>query len=377
MFIWSVARPRLDWDMLAYVAIAYEWSGEPDPHAATYRDAASYAVVHGMTSHDLLTGFNGFRDTVYTDPGAFAEQLPFYRIKLLYVAAVWIGSHLSATYSAAAVWVSAISILLASALVLWFCAQWIGPVSGSIVAAIFALAPSTVQCAGVGLPDGLGTLLVVAGVVLLYHERYLPAALVLLAAILARPEIRLFDACLALALLWHRKVARRRGFWPAIAVLLSALTIGGAVDWLVGSYGYAVLYHYTFLEVFTPHPAALVGLGIPPLSWVRQVFVGAGHALASGFLWSILAPLGVIAMLLPSRPIRPVVPVLLAVGSSIGIRMVLFPDAELRFAEPMLGVLILTAARISAGPTAMCLSSASYGNSAPALAEAPSRRWSF
>src|SRR5688572_22525082 len=77
------ARPDYNWDMVAYVAIAYELSGDgaTTAHQRTY---TQLLTTVSAADYQRLTESNPYRAQVARDADAFSQQLPGYRIKIVY-----------------------------------------------------------------------------------------------------------------------------------------------------------------------------------------------------------------------------------------------------------------------------------------------------
>jgi hypothetical protein len=79
--VWS--RRDYNWDMLAYIATSYQLGGmtAEAAHELTYRQVR---VTIPPTDYQLLTESNAYRQLMTRDQAAFTQQLPGYRMKLVY-----------------------------------------------------------------------------------------------------------------------------------------------------------------------------------------------------------------------------------------------------------------------------------------------------
>ncbi len=342
----SAARPQMNWDMLAYVALVRAWEGASpaQAHADAYADAKRLAEARGMPERfdALVTGPH--RAVVAQDAGVFGEQLPFYRSRPLYLATVAAAGVLSSTLSRATVLVSVASILAFSLALLWFAVRRLGAVEGSVLAILFSLAPTTTDAAGSSSPDGLATLMAGGAAMLLVRGRMWAAAGVLAGGVLVRTDLAIFNVCLGGAWLF---VVGWRQAWKFTAAMGGSLLLAKGVDFLAGGYGYLALYHYTFIEAYVSHPGALRGLPIPPGVFVGNLVRGVRYSLENGGLWILLAMIGLAAVLLQrGRRVGHAasVALLAAVGCQTAIRFLLFPEIDLRFDAPGIAVLAVVLA---------------------------------
>ena len=290
------------------------------------------------------------------DPDAFNAQLPFYRIKPLYLLVVAAFAKLTATVTEATVVVSVLSFCAFSLGLLWFAVRALGAVLGSVVGVLFALAPTTTNVAALSTPDALLMLLTGVAAVLFVRQRPLSAAWLLTLGVLVRTDLQVFNVCLAAAWLLLAQRQPRAGL--VAGVLAGSILVAAAVDAWAGNYGYAVLYRHTFIG-YSPHPASLQGLNIPAALFLRNIPVGVLGGLSNGGLWLVLALLGLCAVLFwrTGQPERMAAgraqalaccALLAAVGASICVRFVLFPSGDLRLVAPVVGILAITLVTIAA-----------------------------
>jgi hypothetical protein len=346
----SAARPQMNWDMLAYVALVRGWEGATpaQAHADAYADAKRLADARGVPERydALVTGEH--RAVVARDAGVFGEQMPFYRSRPLYLAVVAAAGMICSTLSGATVFVSVASVLGFGLALLWFAVRRLGAVEGSILAILFILAPTTTDAAGSSSPDGLATLMAGGAAMLLVRGRLWAAAGVLACGVLVRTDLAIFNVCLGGAWLliagWQRA-------WKFAAAMGGSLLLAKGVDLMAGGYGYLALYHYTFIEAYVSHPADLRGLPIPPGVFVGNLARGVRYSLENGGLWILLAMMGLAGMLVRRGPPAggATVALLVAVGCQTAIRFLLFPEIDLRFDTPGIAVLAVVLAEAGSG----------------------------
>ena len=84
IFIFTILNPGYAWDMLGYAASVLSLNGIqiPEIHAIVFADLKTYATAE---TYQELTASTSYRVTMSTDPEAFSQQIPFYKIRLLYL----------------------------------------------------------------------------------------------------------------------------------------------------------------------------------------------------------------------------------------------------------------------------------------------------
>ena len=226
-----------------------------------------------------------------------------------------------------------------------------------MIGILFALAPTSTDVASLSSPDALLMLLVAAAAMLLVSQRVVLAASLLTIGVLIRTDLQLLNICLAAA--WLLDGGRRKHTLVVAGVLFSSVIVGAAVNTWAGNYGYAVLYHFTFIEKFIPHPASLRGLGIPLIPFLKNIAFGLRYSLGNGGLWLVLAMLGACAILfggvriddnVTSRTGRMVAfrSLLISTGASTFARFVLFPSHDIRLGSPAVAILTIILLTIAA-----------------------------
>ena len=243
MVLW---KPAYDWDMIGYVACAKE---------AEIKDPVSlhkwvFDKVKATIGTERFNEINHtpYRNTITDDPRALQQQLPFSRVRVLYVAAIAGLSKLGINVFLAAHLVSALACILG----LWgLWAAFAGRVDGPLLGLIplFALACGMLKVATQSSPDGLAFFMV-AVLVLLLARRSRWTLVLVPVSVLARADLLLFGLPV-LGFVWFRGDGRRS------LILLSAaaavVTTVVVCRWS-GHYGMRTLLYCNYVK-FLPYPA--------------------------------------------------------------------------------------------------------------------------
>ncbi len=224
----DLLRPRHNWDMLGYIGSAVA-SDTTDPiaiHGQTY--AALRSALEESELGELLTGT--YRGDVAANPYHFAQQIPFYSVKPLYVLGVRLFRGVGLVKATMAV--SLLSWLgIAIIVFLWTHRLW--------VSLLLIFCPPIFELARLSTPDGLSTLLLLAGMFLvLERKRTTLGAGLWVLVVWARADSVIVACFLLFWLLLSKKIGRADG-----AVLL-LLTLASFL--VVAHFGYGrdtLLYH--------------------------------------------------------------------------------------------------------------------------------------
>jgi hypothetical protein len=152
MSVWAYRQPHYTWDVVGYVGSAVD---STDPKVIQ-REALN-AIRNAPSDEDIRVD-NPYRADVVANPYHFAEQLPFYSIKPVYVEMIRVLHRTGMPFQKSAVAISAVSDFLLAVL-LW---QWLAPyLSSWLLAAactLIMLSPNILVLSRWATPDYLATL---------------------------------------------------------------------------------------------------------------------------------------------------------------------------------------------------------------------------
>ncbi len=199
----AIILPDANWDMLPYLAVAEE-SAYPTPQAL--HDYAYGTVKAEVSEGDYLAltdDGGGFRTRMTSDAAAFHSMLPMYRVKFLY-AEVLSGLSKVMPPIAAMQAVQVFSVLLFGAVaLLWLRsagALALAPVlAGLLIVAEFAYAARS------NTPDLLASALLLAGLYAHVRRSEVFTGILLLLAVLVRPDNVIFVGVFAVLLVAFRQ----------------------------------------------------------------------------------------------------------------------------------------------------------------------------
>lgn len=337
----AIARPREDFDLMAYVGVVHRYDARTDgeARARTLADLERHLTPERyawMVGRDYP---DSYARAMASDDRSFGQQLGWFRGRPLFTRAAWALTRcgLSVPRALHAVaWLSSLALA-----VLFFVATagvsraWLRLVSFALVAGVFHLA----ELAASPLADPLSALLVVGGTLLALQAGRPRAGLgVLVLAVLARTDNAMYAASLAVfACMMHlvpRDAASRRPR-PLEALAGAALALGLRA-WLErDGYGWWALVHFRRVR-FEPYPADVH----PPFSLATYLGVVRAWALEV-YTCEVLALLGLAWLVLGARGELRRQPLVaygaLMVPLSVA-RFLAFPDWDSRFFLAPLGL---------------------------------------
>jgi hypothetical protein len=326
--LWAIRQPHYTWDLLGYVGSSI------DTTDAKQLQRAAFDSIRNAPSDEDIRVDNLYRADLATNPYHFAEQLPFYSIKPVYVVLIKALHRTGLPFQKSAVAVSAISNFVL-ALLLWY---WLAPyLSGlplALVCTLIMLSPNILVLARGTLPDCLATVVAALGFYLILEKRsYFWGSVPLLLDVWIRTDALILAGIVFAALLLLGKLDV-----PQFLLLsVSALASYFAINHFAGSYSWPILFYNSFLGG-VPAPGEAV-IHVSRSAYLHQVVRGAYLWLISGgFALYIL--LGALAIWLNRSSMY--THMVAAVLAARGLSYVFYPNGDQRYTA-VLFVLVLVA----------------------------------
>ena len=230
------------WDVIGYVASAYELAGLSGEalRSTTYDDVRNAVPPHTFSA--LTTENDIYRSTIYEEASALQQNLPFYKIRYVYVWMTYAIGQWTGSFSQATVLISAVSgffILLTSVVLFWNARPVI----------VFLLIPPAViflgellTLASLAQPDALAAMASIFLCVLILARKHKTSVLLIALLPLFRTDFVIFAlaAGFILFLRGNSKLA-------VLSAFLAILTYF-AVNQFAGNYGYAVIFNFTLID---------------------------------------------------------------------------------------------------------------------------------
>jgi hypothetical protein len=270
--VWAVLQPQYTWDVVGYVGASIANSNPELTYRLTF---AEMRPILANAANAEVQPDNPYRADVVKNPYHFAEQIPFYSIKPIYVDLIR-GVHRSGlSYPKSAVAISAISSF-ALAILLWF---WLSPYLAGLplvaCCTMIMLSPNILALVRWATPDCLATFIAaLAFYLILERKLYFWGCAALMCDIWVRTDA-LVLAGVIFFVLWVRGKLDFTQFGS-----LCVLSLGSyfAINHFAGNYGWPVLFFNSFLGGVTAPGEAI--LHVSKSLYIHQVVRGA-------FMWLI------------------------------------------------------------------------------------------
>ncbi len=240
----GITSPSYNWDVVAYVAAAYQQDGlsGKELSSATYSEIRREVDVE--TFKELTVG--EYVDTVFQDPQSLEQQMPFYTIKFAYIELMRLFKKTGITYTSSTYIISAIftsaSVLMIALFLLHFGVPmlWL-----PVVAAVSGYG----TIASYSTPDAMGCFF---ALLLVYSFIRKSKALYIVSAIL--PAVRT-DLVILSSLAMAFDFFRNRSYYAVISAA-AALALYFVINSIAGNYGWLNLFNFTFIKI-TPYPNSM------------------------------------------------------------------------------------------------------------------------
>jgi hypothetical protein len=274
VFLVGITRPLHDWDTIGYVAAAYQMDGYRDRELLnrTFQD------IKADVSNDtfkILTEGEGqverhYRQTVYSDPKALSQQIPFYSIRIVYIELIRLFGRIWPSYSMSSYLISATFAALSVAVL-----SRIIFLTGVHFAflPLVALAGGVSELARISSPDSMALFFAIFCLLTLLRGSILCYALAAILPIIRTDMVVLSIIFMSLDILYRRRII-------AVVVILLSVVLYMWVNKVSGNYGWIALFNVSTSGA-TPYPAALR----PSSDWrayVRPYFFAVYDFVSSG-----------------------------------------------------------------------------------------------
>lgn len=237
----GVNKPTLNWDMIGYVAVvkSYTIKDTEALHQEVYDDLKDFVNAQHFQT---LNEFNQKRIDVYNSPVLLKHHLPFYSIRPVYTGLIYLASIIGiseyrASYLIPAVFASAALFLMYFLIT----NNFLYPLSYSIP--VFFIAFGGLSLFKLSTPDGLVFFfLVLCSLFAIKNYKYGLLSMVPL-AVLLRTDLIIFSFLVCIWLFF-----KKTSLGLTILSLLLSILILLTINHLAGSFGWATLIHYSFVE---------------------------------------------------------------------------------------------------------------------------------
>ncbi len=285
----SLSAPSYNWDMIGYVGSVkiLEIQDKETLHSTTYEGLKDYAPSSNY--NELTSG--EYRDVLSKDPEAYYQQLPYYQIRVIYIALILLFTTLGINIFLATHLISALSAVIG----LWIIFFTFRPIIKKklmYTLPIFGLSLGLLDIARLSSPDGLTFLTVCIIAYFLIRSKW-AIFIILPLSILVRTDLIIFVFLISVYLFFYRKDWR----YIALGDFVLCLLIYVFINEYYGHYGWSTVFYFTFIEKLT-HPAdATIHLSVG--DYLKGLSFGVRNAFIDKSFFSYLGITLLSVLLLP------------------------------------------------------------------------------
>jgi hypothetical protein len=314
---YAVLQPEYTWDLLGYIGASV---GSTD--ARTIHDAAFHAIRPFAEKKDIQAD-NPYRVDVAANPYHFAEQLPFYSIKPVYIALMKGEHRLGMPFPRAAVAISAVSNFLLALLLWYWLSSYLAGLPLAASCTLIMLSPNILELSRWATPDCLATFVAALGLYLVLERKlYFWGCSFLILDIWVRTDVLVLAGIVFLVLLLRSKL----DFAQFAALSLLSLGSYFTINHFAGNYGWPALFYNSFLGGLSAPGETIVHFSTS--AYVHQLVRGAYLWLISGS-FALYLLLGGLAIWLNRAPLYS--ELIVAVLAARAVSYALYPNGDQRY----------------------------------------------
>ena len=234
--------------MIGYAASvnAFELKDANSVHDVTYTELKN---ATSAAEYRELTEGNQYREIMANNPQAFAEQLPFYKIRILYTFLIFILGKLGMNIFFATHFISGLAVA-GGIILLYVLGREYLPVIGVYGLALFILVFKVFELARYSTPDGLAFLAITLLMVFSSFREKTKAVLILLPImVIVRTDLVLISVPIYIILFMRQK---RDALWIILSSAGTLLSYLG-LNFVFGNPGWATTFYVTMVG-YVPFP---------------------------------------------------------------------------------------------------------------------------
>nr|WP_299243476.1 hypothetical protein [uncultured Halomonas sp.] len=289
----AVSHPANNWDMIGYVASVVSSNGfeGEELRKRTYDDVKSYVPA---PVYEVMTSGDYYREVVYSDPESLSQQLPFYKIRYLYIKFISLLSTFTESISQATVYTSALFAFLISMTTAWYFSK-LG--SFYYIYPFLLLPIGLLPIATLSTPDTMATFFAFLSVMLYKNKRVL--SLLILAVL---PLIRTdFIILVFLLLLVRFYQGGRRQEYIFFAMAFFAYFI---TNTMADNYGHLMIFNFTLIpNELRPYPEEMV-MSHAVKDYLRAYMAGGYSLIVRGEFFIAIASFSLVVKDFASKDVR-------------------------------------------------------------------------
>lgn len=245
----SIQKQRPFWDMLPYMAciINLDESNPTVVHTKTYTEFNQYASPQMISS---MLKDHPFCISMYESSAYFNQQLPFYKVKPLYIVLGYLFWKCGIPLFYALYSINFISIVAISIVLFKWTSMYLHPIYALLFSLILVFLPMHLYAYSIASPDTLSAALLIAGTYfLLIKQKHLLSILFFLLAVFARVDNSIFVFLLFTGFIMlelRSKTNSRNYYIIAIAALAGIVFL---IQYISGGYSMQKMFYRSFIDL--------------------------------------------------------------------------------------------------------------------------------
>ena len=271
LFFIAIKKPIQSWDILGYIAVveSQKITDKDEIHHAVYNGFKDYATEDEF--NDLINSSN-YRKTMYNDVDAFNQQIPFYKMRVLFIALISLLSAFSINVFLASHIIVAASAVLGLLVFYYAYRKIIHPTFWFIVPMFFIVLDG-LGIARMVTADPLAFLWVALISYAFIHNKWVILFGLLVSSVLVRTDLLLLVAIVVTYLMLFQPSLR------LVSGLTLAVSVGAYifVNNYADNYGWSTVFYYAIIsDMSATHPLVYSEIGVTLSQYLSGVISNLG-----------------------------------------------------------------------------------------------------
>jgi len=271
LFVIAINKPIQTWDILGYAGAvkSLEVSNKEEIHQSVFSELRAYATEEELS--DLLDS-SDYRRTMHQDADAFNQQIPFYKIRILFITLIliltklginaFIGSHIIVAATGA----GGLLAFYYAFRKLIFPAFW-------LIVPMFFIVLSGLEISRMSTADPLAFLWVGLICYAFIHQKWPLFFALIVSSVLVRTDLLVLVGIFTVYLMLFKPTLR---IVSGLALLVS-MGVYLLVTHYTGNYGWSTVFYYALIsDMQATHPVEYSSIGVSMSQYFSEVVFNIG-----------------------------------------------------------------------------------------------------
>lgn len=279
-FVICINTPEHNWDMLGYAASVVTFE-EQDPnkiHNHVYSELKSYASEKDFNS---LTRDGKYRETMFADPDAFVQQVPYYKIRILFVGLILMLTKFGVNIFSACHLITAAGTAFGLLVFYHAYKDVIKPVYFRALFPLIFILCDAIDAGQRVTPDTLAFLWLglISWAFIKKHWSLYP---LLVFSVLVRTDLIVYVMLTFVFVFLFWSSERRRVCISTIAVLILYFSVNN----MIGNYGWSTVFYFVFISnMQATHPQEFANIGFSFAQYFDAVVKNSINIIYENVFW--------------------------------------------------------------------------------------------